>query len=65
MRCDEATYFQGEQRVLCGGNAELRQGSDRVTGNRIEIFLDSGRLRVSGNAAVNFRPAAADSKGSR
>ncbi len=59
MSCREATYFRAEQRVLCVGDAELLQGSDRVRGGKIEIFLDSGRLRVSGGAVVNVRAEAA------
>ncbi len=64
MLCREATYFRSEQRVLCEGDAELRQRGDRVQGGQIEIFLDSGRVRVSGGAVVNVRPQGAQAPGS-
>jgi lipopolysaccharide transport protein LptA len=60
MRCEEATYYRSEQRVLCRGSAELQQRNDRVRGQQIEIFLDSGRVRVSGGAVVNVRGDASD-----
>jgi lipopolysaccharide export system protein LptA len=53
MLCDTATYFQTEDRLLCTGNAELQQGSDRVRGKEIEIFVKTNRVKVKGGAIVN------------
>jgi len=68
MICDAATYFQTEDRLVCVGNAELRQGTDRVTGKEIEIFVKQNRVKVKGGAIVNVaadtdaKPAAAPAK---
>lgn len=53
MLCNAATYFQAEDRLVCTGDAELRQGSDRVRGREIEIFLKTNRVKVKGGAIVN------------
>jgi lipopolysaccharide export system protein LptA len=66
MICDAATYYQTEDRLVCSGNAELRQGTDRVRGKEIEIFVKQNRVKVKGGAVVNVaaqeggeKPAAA------
>jgi lipopolysaccharide export system protein LptA len=53
MICDAATYYQTEDRLVCSGNAELRQGADRVKGKEIEIFVKQNRVKVKGGAIVN------------
>lgn len=68
MVCDAATYYQTEDRLVCTGNAELRQGSDRVKGKEIEIFVKQNRVKVKGGAIVNVaadsgaKPAATPAK---
>jgi len=57
MLCDAATYYQKEDRLVCIGNAELRQGQDRVRGKEIEIFVRQNRVKVKGGAVVNVAPA--------
>lgn len=57
-RCDTATYLKTEQRIFCRGNAELRQGDDRVRGREIEIRLDTDQLIVRGGAEVHIQPKA-------
>jgi lipopolysaccharide export system protein LptA len=65
MICETATYFQSEDRLLCVGNAEVRQGTDKVTGKEIEIYTKQNRMKVKGGAIVNVaadnakQPAAA------
>ena len=54
--CDTATYLKVEQRIFCRGNAELRQGQDRVRGREIEIRLDTNQLIVRGGAEVHIQP---------
>ena len=56
LSCDAATYYQGEERLVCTGHAELREGEDRVRGEQIEIFFRDNRVRVSGGAVVNVTP---------
>jgi lipopolysaccharide export system protein LptA len=56
MVCDAATYYQAQDRLVCRGNAELRQGSDRVRGREIEIFPKRNRVKVKGGAIVNVVP---------
>jgi lipopolysaccharide transport protein LptA len=58
MLCDEATYFHGDQRLLCVGNAELREGDDRVQGKEIEILLKTNRIKVKGGAILNVNQSA-------
>ena len=55
-RCDQATYFRTDQRLLCEGNAELRDGEDRVSGAQIEFDLAAERVLVKGGANVLFHP---------
>lgn len=68
MLCDVATFYQTEDRLVCTGNAELRQGADRVKGKEIEIFVKQNRVKVKGGAVVNVaadtsaKPAAAAPK---
>ena len=57
MLCDNATFFQTEDRLLCVGNAELQQGDDRVRGREIEIFIKQNRVKVKGGATVNVTPS--------
>ena len=56
LACDAATYYQTEERLVCNGHAELREGEDRVRGEQIEIFFRDNRVRVSGGAVVNVTP---------
>lgn len=52
-RCDEATFWRKDQRVVCvGDQAQLLQSGDRVTGKEIEFFLDTEKLVVRGGADV-------------
>jgi lipopolysaccharide export system protein LptA len=55
-RCDQATYYRGDERMLCVGNAELRDGEDRVAGEVIEFDLAAERVVVKGGASVLFHP---------
>ena len=57
-RCDTATYLKADQRIFCRGNAEMRQGDDRVRGKEIEIRLDTDQLFVRGGAEVHIQPKA-------
>jgi len=64
-RCDEATFWRQQQRVVCvGDQAQLIQGSDRVTGKEIEFFLDTEKLIVRGGADVFLDQQAGGSQGS-
>ena len=57
MLCDVATFYQTQDRLVCVGNAELRQGPDRVQGKEIEIFVKQNRVKVKGGATVNVAPS--------
>jgi lipopolysaccharide transport protein LptA len=52
--CDEATYLRDQQTVLCRGNARMEQECDWVTGNEIELHLESERLVVRGDTQVHI-----------
>jgi lipopolysaccharide transport protein LptA len=56
LSCAKATYFPGEERLECVGNARLRDGSNQVEGERIEILFAQDRIRVKGGAVVNVAP---------
>ena len=58
LSCAKATYFPGEERLECVGNAKLRDGSNQVDGERIEILFAQDRIRVKGGAVVNVAPDA-------
>jgi lipopolysaccharide export system protein LptA len=62
-RCDRATYERSEQRLVCRGNAELREGGDRVTGAQIEFDIESERVVVSGGASIVIQPSGGDAEG--
>ncbi len=55
-RCDEAVYHRSDDLLVCEGNAELRDGDDRVAGERIEFDLAAEKVTVKGGATVLFHP---------
>lgn len=56
LSCARATYFPARERLECTGNAQLRDGANRVTGETIEILFGEDRIRVKGGAVVNVAP---------
>jgi lipopolysaccharide transport protein LptA len=58
LSCAKATYFPRDERLECVGNAQLLDGSNRFTGDRIEILFAQDRIRVKGGAVVNVVPDA-------
>lgn len=56
LSCQTATYYQGEERLVCVGDADLLSGNDRVHGDQIEIFTSQNRMKVLGRAVVNVTP---------
>ena len=57
MLCDRAVFYQTEDRLVCTGNAELREGNDVVKGNEIEILFDRDVVKVRGGAFLNLGAA--------
>jgi lipopolysaccharide transport protein LptA len=57
MLCDRAVFYQDEDRLVCTGNAVLREGSDRVRGKEIEILFASDVVKVRGGAFLNLGSA--------
>jgi lipopolysaccharide export system protein LptA len=55
-RCDQATYYRTDERLVCEGHAELRDGADSVAGETIEFDLAAERVVVKGGASVLFHP---------
>jgi lipopolysaccharide transport protein LptA len=51
-RCDQATYERSDDRLICRGNAELRDESDCVAGKWIEFDLGADTVKVGGGATV-------------
>lgn len=56
LSCDHATYFPAAERLECVGSARLRDGDNRVQGERIEILFAEDRIRVKGGAVVHVAP---------
>lgn len=56
LSCARATYFPAQERLECAGNALLRDGANRVSGETIEILFSEDRIRVKGGAVVNVAP---------
>ena len=56
LSCNKATYFPAAERLECVGNAQLQDGNNRVTGERIDILFGEDRIRVKGGAVVNVAP---------
>jgi lipopolysaccharide export system protein LptA len=65
-RCDRAVYEHAAARVVCRGNAELREGEDRIRGERIAFDLAERRVFVEGDVRLSLQPRAeaADGEGS-
>jgi len=57
-RCREATYTHESQRIVCTGEAELRDAGDRIQGDRIVFALRERQVRVEGNVQVDLAPRA-------
>jgi lipopolysaccharide export system protein LptA len=58
LSCANATYYPARERLECTGNAQLRDGANRVSGETIEILFGEDRIRVKGGAMVNVTPDA-------
>jgi lipopolysaccharide export system protein LptA len=54
--CEKATYFRGDEKLVCVGNAQLDEECDRVRGKEIVFHLDTGILEVNGLADVRIHP---------
>ncbi len=62
-RCDKATYFRADQRVVCEGrDAILTQDDDQLQGREITFHLDSEILLVTGGATVQIQSDATPSE---
>lgn len=61
-RCEKATFFREEQKLVCAGNAQLEQECDRVRGREIVFHLDTEILEVNGAADVRIHPEGAECK---
>ena len=55
-RCTHATWHRAAQRLTCRGDAELRNGNDRVRGELIEFDLEREVVKVKGGASVLIHP---------
>jgi lipopolysaccharide export system protein LptA len=55
-RCNRAVYHREARRVECSGEAELRDGDDRVHGEMIAFDLDAETVVVKGGTRLFFRP---------
>jgi len=59
-RCDRADYEQAAERIVCSGNAELRDSDDRIRGERIVFELADRRVQVDGDVQLLLQPRPRD-----
>jgi len=59
-RCERASFEQAAQRIVCQGNAELRDGGDRIRGDRIVFALQERRVSVEGDVQLHLEPRPTD-----
>ncbi len=52
--CDTATFISADQRIFCRGNATMDEGCDKVSGDEIEIYLETERMLVRGDTRVHI-----------
>jgi lipopolysaccharide export system protein LptA len=57
-RCTQATYTHESQQIVCTGEAELRDGADRIRGDRIVFALRERQVWVEGNVRLDLAPRA-------
>jgi lipopolysaccharide export system protein LptA len=55
-RCDRAVYEHAAARIVCRGNADLRDGEDRIRGERIAFDLAERRVSVEGDVRLTLQP---------
>jgi lipopolysaccharide export system protein LptA len=55
-RCERAVYFSAGDRLECAGDAELRDGEDRVRGEMIAFDLEAETVVVKGRTRLLFHP---------
>ena len=55
-RCETATYLRAKDSLVCQGQAELRDGNDRVRGQVIEFDLAAQIVTVTGGAELELHP---------
>lgn len=55
-RCETATYLREKDSLICSGQAELRDGRDRVRGEVIEFDLAAEVVTVTGGAELELHP---------
>ena len=55
-RCDRADYRRAARTIVCRGNASIRDGRDRISGERIVLDLGKERVTVSGATRVALEP---------
>lgn len=56
-RCQRADYVSSEARVVCQGDAVLRDGDDELRGESIVFDLAAYRVTVEGGAEVSLTPS--------
>jgi lipopolysaccharide export system protein LptA len=56
--CDRAVYEHTAARIVCRGNAGLRDGEDRIRGERIIFDLAERRVSVEGDVRLSLQPRA-------
>lgn len=54
--CDHLIYRRAKDQLVCRGNAELRDGPDRVRGREIHFDLATEKVTVIGGASVVIQP---------
>jgi lipopolysaccharide transport protein LptA len=62
LTCNKATYVRAEDRLICEGRALMVSGEDRLSGDKIDVLIESGVVKASGNVQVNVMPNSSEEK---
>jgi lipopolysaccharide transport protein LptA len=63
LTCERATYVRAEDKLICEIDAVTVMGSDSLSADRIEMQIETGVVKASGNVQVNVTPKSDDEKG--
>jgi len=55
-RAEKALYREGDEFITLEGEAEVQGDSNLLRGEKIFVYLDSGRVRVEGNVEIKLVP---------
>lgn len=58
--CNKAVFSDASRTIVLTGNAILRDEANKVSGQKVTIYVDEGRTTVEGDPTVEFTPKQED-----